>query len=313
MICVRFVLLAGVALPAVTQLPEAPTGDELLYASPTRKDHIGRIVAPVMINGRGPFRLIVDTGASNSTVSPQLARLLGLEASQQTPILVNGITGTAQVPSVLVDSLKVGDLSFQSLRLPVVWAPLMAGADGILGVAGLRTERILVEFLHNRVTISHSRRALPSMGYLKIPASRMDNGLMTIDARVGGVRARAVVDTGAQRSLGNEALRDALRHWHNFDAEPRYTDVYGSTSTIARGELRAAPIISLGNVKVAAVELVYGDFHIFEVWNMRDKPALILGMDILGSVRSLGIDFGTQELFMDGAYAGLDRTSPQLP
>jgi hypothetical protein len=31
------------------------------------------IVAPVMINGKGPFRLIVDTGASYSTISPQLS------------------------------------------------------------------------------------------------------------------------------------------------------------------------------------------------------------------------------------------------
>src|SRR5688572_17412347 len=49
------------------------TTAEPLFASPTRIDRIGRIVAPVYINGQGPFRLVVDTGASHSTVSPQLA------------------------------------------------------------------------------------------------------------------------------------------------------------------------------------------------------------------------------------------------
>jgi hypothetical protein len=36
--------------------------------------------------------------------------------------------------------------------------------------------------------------------------------------------------------------------------------------------------------------VVYGDFHIFEVWKMRAKPAMILGMDLLGTVASLNIE-----------------------
>ena len=39
------------------------------YVAPTLRDRIGRIWAPVMINGKGPFRLVLDTGASRSAVS----------------------------------------------------------------------------------------------------------------------------------------------------------------------------------------------------------------------------------------------------
>jgi predicted aspartyl protease len=287
--------------------------DDLLYASPTKKDHIGRIIAPVKINGQGPFRMIVDTGASHSTVSPQLARVLGLDTHDQTTMLVNGITGTAEVPSVRIDSLEYGELSYKSIRLPVIWAPLMAGADGILGIAGLKSERLTVDFIRNRVTISRSQRSSPSVGFFKIPAMRLVNGLMAIDARVGGVRTRAIVDTGSQRSLGNVALQEALGRWRNLNPQTKVTDVYGSTSAVARGELSSAPVITLGKVKIASVELVYGDFHIFDVWDLRAKPALILGMDILGSVRSLGIDFGAQELYMEGAYyQGLERESSRI-
>src|ERR1700736_2244027 len=125
------------------QQPAVPPDDTTLYASPTRKDRVGRILAPVMINGQGPFRLIVDTGASYSSISPQLAQTLGLVPSADSPFLVNGITGSAVVPSVPIDSLQAGDLSFRSIRLPVIWAPVMGGADGILGAAGLRGERIM--------------------------------------------------------------------------------------------------------------------------------------------------------------------------
>ncbi len=62
----------GTRLPGVV-LPAEP---EPLFATPTRLDRAGRIVAPVYINGLGPFRLVVDTGASHSTVSPELAQKL---------------------------------------------------------------------------------------------------------------------------------------------------------------------------------------------------------------------------------------------
>ena len=278
--------------------------DYLLYASPTRKDHIGRIVIPVMVNGSGPFRFIVDTGASYSTVTPQLAKALGLEVSENASVLVNGITGTEQVASVLIDSLEAGDVVFRNVNLPVVWAPVMAGADGFLGIAGLKTERIMVEFLHNRVTISKSYRDRVPIGFQRIHGYRMKSGLLSIDAKVGGIRTLAVIDTGAQRSLGNLALRDALGHKYAHATQAHKAEVYGTTSQVAQGEIGTAPLIEIGPVDIAEVSLIYGDFHIFEIWKMLDRPALIIGMDVLGTVNSLGIDFRSQDVFMEGRYLG---------
>ena len=305
---IRWVLLLvlSTAQAAIGNPPPAAAPDDtILFASPTRKDRIGRILAPVMINGRGPFRLMVDTGASYSTVSPQLVDTLGLESSDEYPFVVNGVTGSARAPSVPIEILQAGDLELRSLRLPVIWAPVMAGADGILGAAGLREERIMVEFARNRVTITRPPIGLAPRGFQRVHATLMDNGLMTVDVRVGGVRAIAIVDTGAERSLGNQALRDALRHWQSTRKAPDFTDVFGTTSEIAKGEKGMAPIITLGPLKLIDLALIYGDFHIFDVWNLRDRPAMILGMDVLGTVRSLGIDFRNRELYFEGAYLGV--------
>jgi hypothetical protein len=206
---------------------------------------------------------------------------------------------------VPIESLKAGDLELSPIRLPVVWAPIMAGADGILGAAGLKDERIMVEFARNRVTISRPKIGLAPRGFQRIHANIMDNGLMTVDIRIGGVRAIAIVDTGAERSLGNQALRDALRSWQSARKAPVFTDVFGTTSEIAQGERGSAPTITLGPLKLINVDVIYGDFHIFEVWKMRDRPAMILGMDVLGTVRSLGIDFRNRELYFEGAYLGV--------
>lgn len=295
-------LVAGLGQPVAAQ-SDSGADDSLLFAVPTSKDHIGRIVASVMINGRGPFRFIVDTGASHSTVSPALVQTLGLQPDANSPIMVNGVTGTASVPSVVIDRLQVGDLSAGPLRLPVVSTPMMAGQDGILGVAGLKAASLVVDFEQNKVSLFRSPRRMPD-GFFRVAAKKLASGLITVNARVGGVRARAVIDTGAQRSLGNAALRDALSHWRAESHQAQVTDVYGSTSEIVHGEMLVAPAIRLGDIQIADVELVYGDFHIFDVWNMNHTPAFIIGMDILGSVRALSIDFQSQNVYLQGRYLG---------
>jgi predicted aspartyl protease len=282
--------------------PYTPPADDLLFASPTRLDHIGRIIAPVMINGKGPFRFIIDTGANHSTISPQLARTLGLDAAAERPQQVHGITGTAEVPSVQIQKLQAGELLIENTRFPVVWAPLMAGADGILGVAGLRGDCITVDFQHNSVTIRRAGVAGTPLGYDRIPVRRLDDGLIVVAARVGGVRVDAVIDTGSQHTIGNNALRDALAWQRRRGEAANMTDVYGATTDVASGRLEVVPTIDFGRVKVAKVTVVYGDFHIFEVWGMQTHPTIIIGMDVLGTVNALSIDFQHSELYVDSAY-----------
>src|SRR5215469_16514992 len=41
------------------------------FVSPTNRDRIGRIWAPVLIDGKGPYRLVLDTGANRSARSEE--------------------------------------------------------------------------------------------------------------------------------------------------------------------------------------------------------------------------------------------------
>ena len=312
--CAYSFLLGLLAVTAGAEPPRGGTGtqiapansavsaDDLLYASPTRLDHVGRIVAPVMIDGKGPYRFIVDTGASRSTIAPHVASALGLDPSVKDTLQVHGVTGSAEVPSVPIRRLQAGDLIIEDTRLPVVWAPLMAGADGILGVAGLKGKRILVDFRHNRVMISRSINSSVLAGYDRVPARLLDDGLLAVSARVGGIRVDAIIDTGSQQTIANNALRDALAWRHRKGEVERVTDVYGATREVASGRLEVAPLIDFGRVRVSNVTLVYGDFHIFSVWGMQSRPTIIIGMDILGTVNALAIDFQRSELYVDSAF-----------
>jgi predicted aspartyl protease len=304
--CLQCVLFASLAWGAAAEPPSDPGSKEaaldVLFASPTRIDHIGRIIVPVMIDGEGPFRFIVDTGANYSTISPDLAARLGLQLTAESSILVNGITGTAQVPSVPILKLQAGDLLIANKRLPVVWASLMSGADGILGVAGLTDETLFVDFQHNRVRIVRSAHGAEPHGFARIPAKRIRGGLMSVVARVGGIRVEAIIDTGSERTIANTALRDALYRRSASSAALKSTNVYGATTDIASGQMDASPTIDLGTVRIGSVTLVYGDFHIFDVWGLTRRPAMIVGMDILGTVAALSIDFRNAQIYLDSNY-----------
>jgi len=58
--------------------------------------------------------------------------------------------------------------------------------------------------------------------------------------------------------------------------------------------------ITIESLQITDVAIVYGDFHIFKVWALDQKPALIIGMDVLGTVASLSIDFKNQDVYVEG-------------
>ena len=95
---------------------EAP---EPRYVAPTLRDSIGRIWAPVLINGQGPFRLVLDTGASKSALLPRVARALNVPLAASS-MRVHGVTGSLDVSTVTIQQLEVGDLLMGTTTLPIV-------------------------------------------------------------------------------------------------------------------------------------------------------------------------------------------------
>jgi hypothetical protein len=137
-------------------VPPASTEPDALYAARTRQDRIGRVLAAVTINGQGPFRLVVDTGATRSALAPGVLAQLGLRADTANPVRLRGVTGTRIVPTVLVERLQAGEFLVANARLPIVEPGVLADADGILGLAGLTQERLEVDFAADRTRLVRS-------------------------------------------------------------------------------------------------------------------------------------------------------------
>jgi predicted aspartyl protease len=262
------------------------------FVAPTRRDKIGRIWAPVFLNGRGPYRLVLDTGASDSAITAPVASALGLAPDQSHAVLVRGVAGSAIVPTVHVDSLSVGDLALDSVTLPII-ADALGGAEGVLGASGLSDKRVDIDFIHDRITIVRSHSQSVPIGFVTLPMERTGPGLLMVRGLVDRVHVHAVIDTGAQRSIGNEALRAALVSRHVKGTPDQIFDV---TTAVQGGEMFVSPPIVLGGIEIDGARITYGEVHIFEHWHLTHEPAILIGMDALGLLDALIIDYRRREL-----------------
>ena len=291
--------------PAAVPAPVQDVGtaaDGPQFAVPTTYDRAGRIVAEVHLGEHGPFRFILDTGANRSALSESLASELALVPTKN--YLVHGITGSAVMPVVVVERLRVGELKFGSQQLAILPDAVFAGTAGILGIDLLQKAFIDVDFENDQVTVRRAGRAVPE-GLLVVRARLRRGGLLAIPGQVGKIRVSIIIDTGAERTLGNEQLRAALAG-REAVLDGAVTRVVGATAQEAEGYSFTVPTVDLGGgAFVDRLRVTFGDFHVFKIWSLVDKPALLVGMDALGTIPRFGIDYPRRRFLL-----GVENTSP---
>jgi predicted aspartyl protease len=264
------------------------------YVAPTLRDRIGRIWAPVHIDGKGPFRLVLDTGANRSVITQTTARRLGKVTDGANVVRLHGVTGTAQVPIVNIDSVEIGDLLIDGPRMPVV-QDVFGGAEGALATEGLADKRIYIDFKNDAISILKSRGQGPGPGFRRVPVKLRNGRLLMFDMKLGGVRTRAMLDTGAQTTVGNNSLRDALARRARKSEE---TKIIGVTLDVATGHAVTAPPIDIGGITISNMRVTFGDLYIFDAWNMTKEPTLLIGMDVIGVFETVVIDYKLKELHL---------------
>jgi predicted aspartyl protease len=300
-------LMAAAGLTTAADQPGGSTAEEELsevvvtaleprYVSPTRRDSIGRIWAPVMINGKGPFRLVLDTGASHSAITDDVAHRLGISLTNAPMVRLRGVTGTAMVPIIEAQSLIVGELLIRNTRLPIVINAL-GGAEGVLGTEGFEDKRIFIDFHNDLISIMRSHDERAPADAIVIPIQQPGNRLLLVDAYVGGIKTQAIIDTGGQATIGNLALRNALVR-RRMSQPPTVDRVTGSTNDVQDGDGYAAPPIQFDRIRIQGAHVTFGDMHIFEHWGLENAPAMLIGMETLGLLDTLVIDYHRREIQM---------------
>ena len=302
-------LLSWAALSADTPagaVPSTPAVEEVVvespeprYVAPTTRDRIGRIWAPVLINGQGPYRLVLDTGASRSALVQRVVNDLGVPVERDA-VRLRGVTGTAIASAVRLEKMEFGELVVENTRVPIV-ADAFGGADGVLGGDGLENKRITIEFRKDRISVMRSHRTPAPPGHAVVRFKYTPERGMRVPVQVGQVKAIGLIDTGAQVTVGNLALREALARRRG--QRDQYDDVViGITEDIQTATLVRIPSIVAGQMIVRNAPVRFTDLHIFDHWKLTSQPALLIGMDVLGTLDTLVIDYSRSELQLRTRY-----------
>ena len=271
-------------------LPTTPS-----YAIATRPDRIGMIVAPVMVNGEGPFRFMLDTGANRTVLASGTVAKLALESSPDDHVLVRGISGLTTVPLVHVASVASGTLQIHDVSAPVMSGAVFEGIDGILGMDGLAGMRLTADFVRDQVVISASSGGSPSALYA-LHGRFVSQRLLLVQCRINGISTAAVIDTGTGHTLGNEALLAALTHAYPAATASAKEGGVDVTDTAQQGIERRIPTLQFGTADINNLRVIFADYGVFKAWGLEGKPALLLGMDVLGSLAYFSIDYQRAEL-----------------
>ena len=246
-----------------------------------------RMTAPVLLNGQGPFNFVVDTGANRSVVSSELAEALALPAGL--PAEIHGVAGVEAVATVRVERMTVGGIAVRADQLPMLTRSRL-GADGLLGVDGLEGRRLLMNFRNRTLQIGPSHAPLSSDPMLiEVAAHRRFGQLIIIDASVDGFPVAAFLDSGAQSTIGNLALLRRVRFGRTPTLETR---IYSATGQTALGVIAPIPQLRIGGLLIGQVRAAFADLHPFDLWHMRGRPAVLIGVDVMRDFEWVELDYG---------------------
>jgi predicted aspartyl protease len=297
-------LLAGTASQAIANPPVLNATSKPvpgLIDQTTMTDEIGigrdqadRMTVSVSVAGAGPYRFLVDTGAERTVISRQLAQRLNLASGEAATL--HSVIGANGVATVDIPHLRVSNNVVSVDNAPALEAANI-GADGMLGIDSLKSQRVLFNFKAKTMSITPAGKDVPDLdGDVIVVRARSRNGrLIFTQAKVDGRKVTIIVDTGSQVSVGNLALQRALsgrKMWRS--AEPVMIESVTGDKLLA--EVAKLSEIEMGGVHLNDLSIAFTDAHIFKKLDLHGKPALLLGMNALRAFDQISIDFASKKV-----------------
>lgn len=316
----RRVLLAGLAalgLPAGSAAAQDPV-DPLAEDQPIQllSNLFTRVGAKTHVNGYGPFTFVIDTGAGTTSIADTLADQLQLPPLPS--VLVHGITEARVTRSVAIDRLLLSRLGFRNLACPVFPRDQL-GADGLIGLDVLDRFRLKFNVELRSASLDVRGLAIRMGGDMSTGTRLPRGGIRSIRGRFGqmimtrifveGQPTAAFIDSGAQYSIGNLALRRAASARRPDGGRPaRPVPLYGVTGQSMSADLALIDDLRFGSQRLGPTPLLFADLHCFETLGLAGQPALLIGADLLGRFREVTLDFPANLV----TFVGL-RRRPEHP
>jgi predicted aspartyl protease len=301
-------LMPGAVRAAGAVAPAAPpAAPDAIQGDPDANHHL---TIETHINGKGPFRFVVDTGADQTVISDDVAMALGLIAGEQ--VTVQGISRSVEAHTVPLNALSFGKYTIEHLRTPVLQRSRL-GADGYLGLDVIDRRCVEFDFRNDKLTVTDSRASAgprfvpPDEALVRVDGSH--GRLTSKECRVDSVDTHAFVDSGAEASIGNTRLFAELQAIGKTYVDDELIPIMGVTGGQVFGRLVRIDSIELGELRFRNGVLLISDLPVFDVWGLSNRPAMFIGMNFLRQTSSFSIDYGNKELRIDLAAMRVVRAT----
>jgi predicted aspartyl protease len=304
---VMALLLGGASTPQSIDPAAAPpgeSGEEIGIA----EDGRDRMTVSTMIDGKGPYQFLIDTGAERTVISAELARRLALSAGKSARL--HSMTGETHVSTVVIPKLQVSKKPVHQIHAPALKQENL-GAAGMLGIDSLQSQRVTFDFEQQKMTIVPSRVAerVKEKDTIVVTARNRLGRLVLVDASLEGQKLKVVLDTGSEVTVGNEALRRKL-----IGKKRMGKTVPIGLISVTGGRIEAdytqVKQVRLGGVMINDLPVAFAEVHPFRQLGLDDEPALLLGMDALRLFERVSVDFANRKVrFTHSRISGLDGTT----
>ena len=252
-----------------------------------------RLFVDVLVNGKGPYSFLVDSGADRSVIGAALAERLALPVDAN--VMVRGMAGTSPATTVFIETLNIGSNRIDGIVAPALPERYL-GAQGIIGIDALADQRLLLDFDKRTVVIQDSRQPrIVEEGEIVVTARRRKGQLILTQASVDGDQTYAVIDTGSELTIGNSAmLRRALRG--RSKPAMQKISLVSVTGVDFTAELATLAELRVGGIILKNVTVAFTDAPPFELFGLDKQPALLLGTDLLRNFKRLSLDFRNRKV-----------------
>ena len=294
-------ILAGTPLAAGPQQLNVEIGVKQQIDSTTISDEVAissdgadRMTVPVSVGGTGPYQFLVDTGSERTVISKELARQLRLTSGRAA--VLHSVMGANDIETVHIPHLQVSSNTVSVVDAPALGASNI-GADGMLGIDSLRSQRVLFDFKARTMSITPSNQPLERLegDTIVVRARSRDGRLIFTQAKIDGKRVAVIVDTGSQVTIANMALQKLLSKKGHVPI-PETVTIESVTGERMSANVTRVAKLELGGVQLTDLSVAFADAHIFRQLNLDDRPALLLGMNAMKAFDRISIDFAAKKV-----------------
>lgn len=237
----------------------------------------GHLAVQVGVEDSPPGQFVVDSAASVTTFSTGIWAAAGHDPAEGRQIGASGADGMASVRLAKGPTLRLGGAELE-LPYAVVTDLSHLEVAGLLGNDVLRRYAVEVDFEGDVLRLAPPDTEVPD-GAIHVKTKKARAKLVQVEVRIQDRSVAAIIDLGAEFSVlnGHAAALPGVQ--------------VGGERSSARGvgaselDLVEAQVEgwSIGGRPLRPAELYTADLHVFRALRLHRKPAMILGLDVLGS------------------------------